>query len=184
MGDVRAGEAALAEYHAARVIGLWALGQPEARDETEVPPSTQWLPQDPQGVGHWLALGLAVDPSRWLRLPPDVVWPDGSMRLVEIALEGAQGFVELRDRGVLRREVEAAMLLGTLPLHRRVSLDRRSVFFEPGRTDEVAGWLRSSPVPVLLDHDPDRTVGWCDKAVLNQDRALLVGGAVRKIYRR
>lgn len=70
------------------------------------------------------------------------------------------------------------MLLGSLPLGRHVQLDRQRAWFDADTLDEWAGGLKAHPVPVLLGHDPDRVVGWCDKAVLSQDRAMLFGQLV------
>ena len=61
-------------------------------------------------------------------------------------------------------------------LGRSVEMDK------PGRhvhlsAQSLEEWACASSllVPVMVDHDPDQTVGWCTKVTLHRDRAYLFG---------
>jgi hypothetical protein len=103
---VRAGEVALGEYLAARAVLEWATGTSPGRPDTEVRiPYTDNLPVDPTGRGHWLALGLFLNPDEtWLSFPRDVEWPEDVGQLVTNAFpESGDRYVALAQRGVYER---------------------------------------------------------------------------------
>jgi phage head maturation protease len=66
------------------------------------------------------------------------------------------------------------VLLGSLPLGHDVELGKgRWLRLSPERLEQWAapGML----TPVLVGHDADRLLGWCDKVTLHRDRAMLFG---------
>lgn len=65
------------------------------------------------------------------------------------------------------------MLLGALPLGRAVKLKGRTVNLSEMALEEWASG--NLMVPVLVDHDPDRLVGWCDRVKFDRGWAWLHG---------
>ena len=68
------------------------------------------------------------------------------------------------------------MLLGRLPLTGApLRVGPLTVPLTPEAFKEWAGHLPRAPVPVMVDHDPNRCVGWATKATFGRDHALLWG---------
>lgn len=100
----RRGEALLSEYGDALKVSYWAAGAAQPEIDNSLPPMVDHLPEDPIGRGHWLCLDLALEPTKWLRLPRGVIWPEGGESLYTRAMgEDAQGFIALRENGHVER---------------------------------------------------------------------------------
>jgi hypothetical protein len=66
------------------------------------------------------------------------------------------------------------MLIGVIPLARSVPLGGgRHLHLDANSLDD---WVLDLQVlPVLVEHDPDRLVGWVDRAKLHHEKLLLYG---------
>lgn len=71
-------EELLSRYQTARNVAYWAAGQLDNPEDDKVADYPT-----PESKGHWLALDLFLHPQkRMLRVPRDIVWPEGSDRVI------------------------------------------------------------------------------------------------------